>query len=556
VIAVSYTGSSQVVRVSGYFHLQFKRRSAVQDISDAQNPELKTRIFISYSRKDMAFADRLEAALRAREFEVLIDRQEIYAFEDWWGRIETLIGQADTVVFVLSPDAVKSNVALKEAAHAASLNKRFAPIVCRPVEDSAVPEALTRLNFIFFDDPESFDASADKLADALRTDIGWIRQHTEYGEAERRWRAAGRPNGLLLQSPTLDLAEYWLISRPRNAPEPTQQIRSYVLASRKRARMSQRVWRLVLASTFTFMTATTLGLLGWINQATIADEWRFITITWPYARANVRPYVLSTANEQALKPGDSFKECPQGCPEMVVVPSGSFEMGSPQIERQAYKSEKGEFPQHLVTIAKPFAISKYELTFAEWDTCVTGGGCHGYKPNDQGWGGGQQPVINVDWYDAQAYVAWLSQVTGKTYRLLSEAEYEYAARAGTTTAYAWGADIEPNGQAMANCDGCGSKWDNQQTAPVGSFPPNRFGLYDMEGNVWEWTEDCVHNDYYGAPPDASAWIAGGDCSNRAVRGGAWDYAPGDARSAFRSLGPANGRDYDWGFRVARTLVGP
>jgi hypothetical protein len=186
--------------------------------------EAKTRVFISYSRKDMGFADRLEAALKARGFEVLIDRQEIYAFEDWWKRIEALIGRADTVVFVLSPDAVKSDVALKEIAYAASVNKRFAPIVCRRVSDDAVPDALRRLNFIFFDDLAHFEASTDTLASGLETDINWIRQHTEYGEAERRWSTAGRPNGLLLQSPTLDLAEYWLASRPRNAPEPTKEI--------------------------------------------------------------------------------------------------------------------------------------------------------------------------------------------------------------------------------------------------------------------------------------------------------------------------------------------
>jgi TIR domain-containing protein len=134
----------------------------------------------------MAFADKLEAALRARGFEVLIDRQEIYAFEDWWTRIEALIGGADTVVFVISPEAVKSDVAPKEVAYAASLNKRFAPIVYRQVENSAVPEALRRLNFIFFDDPSQFEASADKLAEALQTDIVWIRDHTKFGESRPR----------------------------------------------------------------------------------------------------------------------------------------------------------------------------------------------------------------------------------------------------------------------------------------------------------------------------------------------------------------------------------
>jgi hypothetical protein len=170
----------------------------------AQEAEPKARIFISYSRKDMAFADKLEAALKARGFQPLIDRTEIYAFEDWWKRVEALIRRADTVVFVLSPDAVASEVALQEVARAASLNKRFAPIVARRVEASAVPEALRRLNFIFFDDPARFDASADELAEALQTDISWIRQHTEFGEAERRWVAAGRSGGLLLRSPMLD----------------------------------------------------------------------------------------------------------------------------------------------------------------------------------------------------------------------------------------------------------------------------------------------------------------------------------------------------------------
>jgi hypothetical protein len=180
----------------------------------------KAKVFISYSRKDMAFADRLEAALKARGFEPPIDRTDIYAFEEWWKRIEALIGQADTVVFVLSPDVVRpGTVALKEVAFAASLNKRFAPIVFRPVEDKSVPEELAKLNFIFFDNETQFEQSANNLADALQTDIGWIRQHTEYGEAERRWSAAGRPRGLLLQSPTLELAEHWLVSRPRGAPE-------------------------------------------------------------------------------------------------------------------------------------------------------------------------------------------------------------------------------------------------------------------------------------------------------------------------------------------------
>jgi len=204
-------------------------------VAHGQTAGSKARIFISYSRKDIAFADRLEAALKARGFEPLMDRTDIYAFEDWWKRIEALISQADTVVFVLSPDAVASRVTLKEVAHAASLNKRFAPIVYRHVDGSAVPEPLRRLNSIFFDHPARFEDSAGRLAEALRTDIGWIRQHTEYGEAARHWSAADRPRGLLLRSPALEEAERWIASRPADAPAPTGEIQTFVAESRRGA---------------------------------------------------------------------------------------------------------------------------------------------------------------------------------------------------------------------------------------------------------------------------------------------------------------------------------
>jgi formylglycine-generating enzyme required for sulfatase activity len=275
--------------------------------------------------------------------------------------------------------------------------------------------------------------------------------------------------------------------------------------------------------------------------------YRYVFFMLPYAFAQVWPYVLSAAKEQALKPGDAFKECARDCPEMLVIPAGSYTMGGPT---------ENEQPQHTVAFAKPFAVSKYELTFADWDACVAGGGCNGYKAADQGWGRRQRPVVNVDWDDAKEYAAWLSQVTGKAYRLLTEAEYEYAARAGTTTAYHWGNGIKLNGQAMANCSGCGSKWDGDQTAPVGSFSPNEFGLYDMLGNVWEWTEDCAHGNYNSAPTDGSAWIADGDCSNRVVRGGSWYDSPEFLHSAYRYWLASHSRSYILGFRVARTLLNP
>jgi tetratricopeptide (TPR) repeat protein len=197
--------------------------------------QAKAKVFISYSRKDMVFADRLEAALKARGFEPLIDRTDIYAFEQWWERIEALIARADTVVFVLSPDAVVSDVALREVSFASSLNKRFAPIVCRRVDHKRVPDPLARLNFIFFDDAAQFDQSADRLAEALNTDISWIRQHTEFGGQARRWALAKQPSGLLLRSLVLEQAESWIASRPGGAPAPTDETQAFIRRSRQGA---------------------------------------------------------------------------------------------------------------------------------------------------------------------------------------------------------------------------------------------------------------------------------------------------------------------------------
>jgi formylglycine-generating enzyme required for sulfatase activity len=259
-------------------------------------------------------------------------------------------------------------------------------------------------------------------------------------------------------------------------------------------------------------------------------------------------FAPTKADERALKREESFKDCAADCPEMVVIPTGSFTMGSTANE---VGHKANEEPRHNVTIANPFAVSKFAVTFAEWDACAAGGECASHV-SDEGWGRGRQPVINVSWEDAQHYVTWLSRITGKTYRLLTEAEYEYAARAGTQTAYPWGDEI---GHSNANCAGCGDQGDIAQPAPVGSFAPNQFGLHDMVGNVWEWVEDCLHEDYSGAPPvDGSAWMNGGDCSKRRLRGGSWASVPDEVRSANRSTGRTHERATIISFRVSRTLT--
>jgi formylglycine-generating enzyme required for sulfatase activity len=252
------------------------------------------------------------------------------------------------------------------------------------------------------------------------------------------------------------------------------------------------------------------------------------------------------ADEQTLKPSASFEDCAADCPEMIVIPAGSFVMGSPTTEPGRQSTEA---PQHHVTIAKPFAVSKFTVTFAQWDACVAHGDC-ATQVSDHGWGRDRQPAINVTWADAQRYVAWLSKISGKTYRLPTEAEYEYAARAGTQTAYPWGDDV---GNNNANCAGCGSRWDATKPAPVGSFAPNQFGLYDMVGNVWAWVEDCLHEDYSHAPTDGSAWMTG-DCGSHRLRGGSWASVADELRSANRGRSATDDRLSIVGFRVGRTLA--
>jgi hypothetical protein len=206
--------------------------AAAGDLPDAQS---KAKVFISYSRKDIAFADRLDAALKARGFEPLIDRSDIYVFEEWRPRIETLVTQADTILFVLSPASVSSPVCGDEVKFAASLNKRFAPLVYQRVPDERVPEPLRRLNYLYFDDPALFDQSFDKLVEALRTDIEWVRKHTEWGAQARRWKLAGRTGlrGLLLRPPPLEEAERWIALRPPGAPLPTDETQAFIAESRR-----------------------------------------------------------------------------------------------------------------------------------------------------------------------------------------------------------------------------------------------------------------------------------------------------------------------------------
>ena len=262
--------------------------------------------------------------------------------------------------------------------------------------------------------------------------------------------------------------------------------------------------------------------------------------------------VLAPAMAQQPMPaaGTEFRDCPE-CPPMVVMPQRKFTMGYPGSEKGRLKNEG---PRHGVRIAYGLAIAKHEVTFAEWDACVDDGGCH-HRARDEGWGRGNRPVIDVSWRDARAYAAWLSQKTARHYRLLSEAEWEYGARAGVQTQYSWGS-VASHGHANYGRDECcgghiadADQWET--TSPAESFPANAFGLHDMLGNVWEWVEDCWNETHAGAPGDGSV-RATGDCDRRIMRGGSGSSMPVRIRAAFRDAYPPDDRGEIIGFRVARS----
>ena len=297
------------------------------------------------------------------------------------------------------------------------------------------------------------------------------------------------------------------------------------------------------------------SLLGW--------ESIFAASVSGYLNASDVKYLLALPEEAAQDPEvhKVLRDCEE-CPELVVVPAGEYWMGS----RERFYVE--ERPEHRVRIGAPLAVGRYEVTFSQWEACHRAGGCT-RRPDDEGWGREDRPVINVSRVDVQEYLRWLSEMTGKTYRLLSEAEWEHAARGGTDALRYWGDDP---------ADACGyanvmdrtledelSEWFTEAhevhpcrdgfvyTSPAGSFLPNGFGLYDVLGNVMEWVEDCAHYDYIGVPQDGRAWTQAASCEVREVRGGAWHHVPRFVRSAGRDRIRFDTATHYVGFRVARAV---
>ena len=392
----------------------------------------------------------------------------------------------------------------------------------------------------------------DKLKNWIGAEREFLAWRSGLEAARHAWQAApdASKNDALLMGLALAKAQSWRTRRGNDLPRLDNE---FVDLSVKRERAAQnRSGRMRMALvTLALVIVAGLGYEAWSSNRA------YLKINSEALLDQIQPKVLSASEERALNPKDVFEECTY-CPNMVIVPAGQFEMGSSDGEKDA---DKSEFPRHTVKISYRYAVSQHQITFAEWDACFARAGCD-YSPGDQHWGRGRQPVLNVDWLHAKQYADWLSKETGKSYTLLSEAEYEYAARGGDSTAFSWGDDIKLNGTAMANCDGCGSAWDDQRTAPVGSFAPNAFGLYDMVGNLFSWVDDCWHTSYSGdAPTDGSSWSTA--CSKitsattkvyYVVRGGSYiNYKQVLRSAARRGYSPQYSVSYI-GFRIKRSLV--
>ncbi|BCQ25505.1 SUMF1/EgtB/PvdO family nonheme iron enzyme [Caballeronia sp. NK8] len=275
--------------------------------------------------------------------------------------------------------------------------------------------------------------------------------------------------------------------------------------------------------------------------AAAPDKPRPSTPAAPAAAAPAAPAAAAAKPAAKTASGGELKDCPS-CPVLIPLSPGSFTMGS-------NNDDPAEKPPHRVSIGHPFAIGKYEVTFEQWNACVDAGACTRIAPEGDTAPPANAPMRNVSWDDAQVYVKWLSKMGGKAYRLPTEAEWEYAARGGTQSTYWWGDQMK---KGTADCKDCGDPYKPEAPTPVGSFAANPYGLYDMNGSVWEWVADCWHSSYKNAPADGRAWDDP-SCSVRVIRGGSWREGAAYMQSATRFKYSSSVRQSQNGFRVARDL---
>ena len=492
------------------------------------------QVFISYSHQDEAWKDRIQAHLGVLARQGLLsvwDDRQIQAGQDWLPAIEQSMASCRVALLLISVDF---------------LNSRF-------IESQEVPALLKRRQ------AEGVRVIPVILEPCAWPHVAWLRGIQARPRDGKALSGMIKHDADLAMVSLVDEIAGLLAAKPTPAPPaqkaqdtaPAQQAASVPPAVEPPPPGLRPLPAGLRRLAYALPAAAMAAALWWLGQRQLplppAGE------ASPSGKRQEPP-------PAATLPRDLPKACVE-CPEMAELPRGEFMMGSPDSEN-GRGSDEG--PQRLVKIDYGFAVGKYEVTFAEWDACRRdNNACP--PADDQGWGRDKRPVINVSWDDAQHYIAWLNRKAGlgsaakDRYRLLSEAEWEYAARAGTTAAYWWG-DSASHEQANYGKDVCcgGLVLGRDQwvyTAPVGSFPANPWRLHDMQGNVWEWTQDCYHGSYSGAPDDGSAWDGGTNCDGgRVLRGGSWNLDPLNLRSADRFRGGTGDRDNDIGFRLARTLT--
>jgi len=497
-----------------------------------------TDIFISYKREEQAKARALSGVLEDQGWVVWWDLK-LRTGQRFDDVIEQSLQEATCVIVLWSSLSVTSDYVKDEASRALQLEKLI-PVFIEEVE---LPFRFSRLHtasLIGWDGTEEAAGLQSLIADISTilgpppvTTASARRQQTEITPSARKraektkWQRKNleRDEKTHPPEPLLATSDKATANTQTTIPPPLGHRNNHAL--------------MMLAT----LSIVTIGGFIWKSNSTAP-------LSSPLMAATQNTQTLDTGLREINNslPGKSFHDTLENGtegPEMVIIPPGSFDMGDLQGNGDA-----DEQPVHPVHIAKPFSIGRYEVTFEQYDQYAAA--TKRTLPNDEGWSRGHRPVINVSWEDARNYAAWLSQQTNKPYRLPSEAEWEYAARANAQTAYWWGNEMK---KERVNCDGCDTRWGGKQTAVVGSFPANPFGLFDTAGNVWEWTQDCWHESYHNATNDGSAWLEANDghCDLGVLRGGSWANASWYLRSSFRSRHSTDTRTHLIGFRLARDL---
>ena len=457
-------------------------------------------IFFSYSREDLERIKPIVRALERKGYSLFWDR-DIPVGKNWRKVIGNESKAARCVMVAWSKNSINSRFVTEEADFG-SQHSSLVPLLLDPVEQPFGFGAIQAADFTGWDGSTE-SASFQKLYQDISANLGPPKP-VQTEKTEETPELNPQSSTTLPDEPAPDKPETGTEKRtPGKRPLP------YLLLF--------------------FLIASIVG----------------ITIVYMVNRPAATPSKKENPEVDKTDRKEPAIHVATAYPDLVKIKPGCFEMGSD-------KGEISERPPHKVCIKRPFYLGRFEVTFEQFDRFAKS--ADRKLPDDYGWGRGNRPVTDINWQEARDYSRWITKETGSRCRLPTEAEWEYAARAGTTTEYALpapGGSNDIKDQGLANCVRCGSKWDDKQTAPVGSFKPNAWGLYDMQGNVWEWTADCWHDNYANSPTDGRAWEAenNGNCNIRVLRGGSWYYRTEDLRSADRNRYDPVARDDDVGFRL-------